>query len=79
MHALGWAAVATLAAVLSINAAFMLVSPKAWFRLPSWILAKGSMTEKKYASGLGAVQVRITGGLTLGVIGWVLYDLLSKR
>jgi len=79
MQALGWGIVGLVGAVLAINASFMIVSPKAWFRLPSWILAKGTLTEKRYASGWGAVQVRITGAMMLGAIGFVLYHSLTYR
>jgi len=40
--------------VIMINAAFMLASPRSWFRLPAWLRAQGSLTENKYASGWGA-------------------------
>jgi hypothetical protein len=65
--------------VMTINAAFMLVSPRSWFRLPTWLRAQGSLIEDKYASGWGAIQVRATGALILGAIAWVLYDMLLKR
>ena len=73
MRVVGWSIVAVVGALLTINASFMLVSPKAWFRLPSWILAKGTLQEKRFGSGWGAVQVRITGAMMLGVILFVLY------
>jgi hypothetical protein len=65
--------------VMAINAAFMVASPRSWFRLPSWIRAQGSLVEDKYASGWGAVQVRLTGALILAAIAWVLYDMFQKR
>jgi hypothetical protein len=65
--------------VMTINASFMLASPRAWFRLPAWLRAQGSLMEDKYASGWGAVQVRLTGALILAAIAWVLYDMLLKR
>ena len=79
MQALGLVIVVVVGAVLAINASFMIVSPKVWFQLPSWILAKGTLTEKKYASGWGAVQVRITGAMMLGTIGFVLYHSLTYK
>ena len=56
MRVLGLGIAAIVGAVVAINAFFMLVSPQAWFRLPSWILAKGTLTEKRFASGWGAVE-----------------------
>jgi hypothetical protein len=78
MHLLAWTGVIVLVAFIGINAGFMMISPKAWFRLPSWMLAKGTLTEKRYTSGWGAIEVRITGALTLGLIAWVVYDALLK-
>ena len=65
--------------VMTINAAFMLASPHAWFRLPGWLKAQGSLIENKHVSGWGAIQVRLTGALVLAAIAWVLYDMLLKR
>lgn len=65
--------------VMTINATFMVASPRSWFRLPGWLRAQGSLIEDKYASGWGAIQIRITGGLILAAIAWVLYDMVLKR
>lgn len=65
--------------VMTINAAFMLASPRSWFRLPAWIRAQGSLIEDKYGSGWGAIQIRVTGALILAAITWVLYDMFLKR
>jgi hypothetical protein len=64
--------------VLAINAAFMLVSPRAWYRLPGWLRKNGSLTEDKYATGWGAIQVRLTGAGMLATIAWVLYVMLWR-
>ena len=78
MQVLGLCIAVVVAAVITVNASFMLVSPKAWFRLPSWILAKGTLSEKRYAQGWGAIEIRLTGALMLGVIVWVLHHALTK-
>jgi hypothetical protein len=65
--------------IMTINAVFMLASPQSWFRLPDWLRAQGSLIEGKYASGLGAIQIRVTGALILAAIAWVLYDMLLRR
>jgi hypothetical protein len=75
---LGWSMVAIIGAVVFVNALFMLASPTAWFRLPGWIRAQGTLTEEKYATGWGATSVRLTGAVMLAVIAWVLYDLFVK-
>jgi hypothetical protein len=76
---LGWSIIAVLGLVIFVNALFMLISPRAWFRLPRLIRAQGSLTEEKYASGWGAIEVRLTGAIMLAVIGWVLYDAFIRR
>ncbi|HWY69216.1 MAG TPA: hypothetical protein VNX88_11140 [Terriglobales bacterium] len=65
--------------LMTINAAFMLASPRAWFHLPVWLRAQGSLTEDRYSSGWGAVQIRVTGALILGARAWVLYDMFLRR
>ena len=62
---------------LSANAVYMLVSPQAWFRLPGWIRLNGTLTEKRYGIGWGAVQVRLLGAIMLAVIVWVAHHALS--
>ncbi len=76
---LGWSLLIILGVVLLLNAIFMLASPRAWFRLPRWIGVQGSLTEEKYASGWGGIQVRLTGGVWLGFIAWVLYHSLVRQ
>jgi len=76
---LGWSIVVVVGVVISVNALFMLASPKVWFRLPGWIRAQGSLTEQKYASGWGGIQVRLAGAAMLAVVAWVVFDLLVRR
>jgi hypothetical protein len=73
---IGWCCVILVGLILTINAAFMLVSPRAWFRLPDWLRAQGTLTEDRYATGWGAIQLRLTGAGMLAAIAWVLYDML---
>src|SRR5262249_52783226 len=73
---LGMSIIVVLGAVVFLNALFMLVSPKAWFRLSRWIGAHGTLTEREYSSGWRSVTVRLGGAATIVVIGWVLYDSL---
>ena len=78
LHLLGWVGIAVIVVVIAVNAAFMLISPRAWFRLPEWFPGRGSMTEHKYGNGWGAVETRIAGGVMLAVILWALYDALLR-
>lgn len=73
-EAVGWTLVAGVMVVMFINGIFMLASPRAWFRLPSWIRAQGTLTEDKYGSGWGGIMVRLTGAVVLATIAWVLFD-----
>lgn len=61
---------------MAVNAAFMLASPRRWFRLPNWVALRGSMREARYATGYGAVEVRLLGAVWLAGIAWILYDIL---
>lgn len=74
----GLCGVAALVVVLALNGAFMLVSPRAWFRLPKWVGLHGSLTEARYAKGWGAIQTRLTGAIVLAVIVWALCDSLLR-
>jgi hypothetical protein len=65
-------------AVFLLNALTMVISPRAWFRLPEWIRASGSMTLKreKYSHGWGSVQVRFLGFAFLAGGGWMVFMML---
>ena len=67
------------ALLMTINAVFMLASPRAWFHLPGWLRAQGSLSADKYSSGWGAVQVRLTGALILATIAWVLNNMFLTQ
>jgi hypothetical protein len=62
-----------------VNGSVMLWSPKAWFELPSWIRATGTLRRTKYSTGWGALQVRILGAIFLGAITWMIYEALLRR
>jgi len=69
--------VTLLGVLVAINAAYMLVSPKAWFELPRWLTARGSLTKEQCATGSGALSIRITGAVMLAAVLWIIYDMLS--
>jgi hypothetical protein len=58
-----------------INAIYMLIIPKTWFRLPRWLRVPISFTEAKNSSGLGAFHVRITGFFIVATIAIAAYSL----
>jgi len=67
-HFLGWLFAILTLTVIAINAMLMLLSPTLWFRLPGWIRANARFTTEKHSAGLGAVQVRIMGGVVMIVL-----------
>jgi len=82
-HTMRWILVMCLFVVLGagivINGLYMLVSPRAWYRLPHWFRASGGLSQEKYGSGWGAIQVRLVGATFLAVTAWVLYDTFSRH
>jgi len=75
-HVIGWVVIGVVVFFLVVNAAYMLISPRAWFRLPGWLRTQGALTESRYGGGWGALQLRITGALMLAAVGWVVYEIL---
>ena len=67
-HFFGWVFAVLTLTMMAINAILMLFSPRLWFRLPGWIRANARFTTEKHSVGLGAVQVRILGGVVLLVL-----------
>jgi hypothetical protein len=59
---------------LLVNGIFMVVSPRAWFRLPYWLSAIGSLRQEKHASGWGAMKVRAGGAAMLVALAWMAYS-----
>lgn len=51
----------------------MLISPRRFFLLPTWIRAQGTLTPERYSSGWGALQLRLLGAVSIGGILWVAY------
>ena len=63
----------------AVNSAYMLISPTAWFRLPPWLRARGSLTEEKYSGGWGAINVRVAGALGLAITVCMLYAAFTRH
>ena len=76
MQVIAWTIFAIVAMVMIINAVFMLVSPCAWFRLPGWLRVRGTVTEERYKSGGGEVQLRLGGFVILASFVWVFVEFL---
>lgn len=79
MQLLGIVIIGIVGVLMLINASVMIVSPRAWFRLPPWLGAKGTMTPEKYGTGWGAIQVRLVGAIMLAVFAWVLFGTFIRQ
>jgi hypothetical protein len=77
-HFLLLAFASLIGAYVFFNATVMLISPKLWFRLPSWLAIRGTMTERKYANRQGYRLVRILGAIFFVAIVWMIYSLSGK-
>ena len=70
---------AGLAMVLTlINGTVMLLSPRRFFALPRWLRAQGTLTESRYSSGFGALQLRLLGAILVGGIVWLLFHVWAQ-
>jgi hypothetical protein len=65
--------VAVVLVIMSVNAIVMLVSPRAWSKLPNWIRAHGFWFEAKCASGEGTIEARVAGAILLALLVLLLY------
>ncbi len=61
------------------NGLLMLVSPRLWFRAPRWARLTGSLSEAKYSTGLGAIQIRMLGACFLAIMIWFLHGCMAGR
>lgn len=78
MRIVGLIFASLLAVFVGINAIYMLVSPRAWYRLPVWLRANGSLPESKYSTGDGAFTLRTLGLIFFVLIAWMIYDIFIK-
>ncbi len=70
--------IVTVLAVLG-NGIFMVVSPRLWFRIPHWARLSGRLSESKFGSGWGAIQIRVLGLSFLAIMIWFLHGCASTR
>lgn len=75
---LGWLTVVVVGIFFLVNGCFMLISPRAWFRLPGWLAGRGTLTEAKYGSGPRSMEVRILGAVFVGLPVWCLINFFSR-
>jgi hypothetical protein len=75
---IGWFAAVLVGFMFTFNGIVMLVSPKAWFRIPPWLAGRGTMTEQKYSTRNGALQVRALGAIFIAGVAYVLISLFRE-
>lgn len=63
--------------LVAVSSLLMLLSPRAWFNLPSWLSGRGVLTVQKYGSGWRSSQIRILGAVFFFFVSGILYDLIS--
>jgi hypothetical protein len=74
-----WIGAGLMVAVGLVNAVVMVVSPQRWFRMPSWLALRGTLTEQRYSSGWGSLCVRFLGAGIIAVFAYVALDLTVDR
>ena len=77
LHLGSWVALALTVAVMLINAFYMLISPRAWFSLPSWLGLQGALTLHRNTGPWGELQVRILGAIIIATVGWIAFELVA--
>jgi hypothetical protein len=76
--AVGWFFFVSVGTVVTINAVYMLISPRAWFRLSGWLGGSGSLFRERYANGKGSIEVRALGAVILVGVGWMVFDYFCR-
>jgi hypothetical protein len=71
---LGWMAVCLFGTLWTVNGLIMVISPRIWFRLPTWTGVHGRLTKEKYSSGPASIEVRLLGAIVVAATAWVAYD-----
>ena len=69
----------TALALSFVNGIVMLISPRLFFSLPTWLSAKGRLTKERYGSGFGAIQVRLLGAVFAGGPLWLICHLVRQK
>ena len=67
------------ALMMTINAVFMLLSPRAWFQLPTWMRASGVLNREKYSEGGLSLLVRLLGAIILFLVAGVVFDVIVEN
>ena len=66
------------ALVLALNALVLLFAPDRLGTLPRWLRGPGVLVQRQYAARNSTGEVRVAGLLVLGMLSWVVYDMLHR-
>ena len=66
------------ALILALNALLLLLAPSHLGTLPRWLRGPGMFVQRQYATRTSTGEVRLTGLLVLGLLSWVVYDMLHR-
>ena len=66
------------AIMLALNALLLLLAPGHLDALPRWLRGPGMLVQRQYATRSSTGEIRLTGLLVLGLLSWVVYDMLHR-
>jgi uncharacterized protein YjeT (DUF2065 family) len=75
---IGGSLLVAIAVTFIVNGACMLISPRAWLRLPQWLPTAGTAFRERYGTEKALIGIRMTGAIFLAGITWVVYDYFSR-
>ena len=78
VHSGVWVIFAITVMMIVANALYMLISPKAWLRLPGWLRLGGELALQRYGNNRGLLKVRILGAIFIATVIWIAAELLTS-
>ncbi len=75
---IGGILLAAFAVMFIVSGVYMLISPRAWLRLPEWFPTAGTAFRERYGTEKALIGIRMTGAIFLAGIAWVVYDYFSR-
>lgn len=77
MRLVGIIVAATFVVLIFFTGLVMLVSPRRWFELPSYLAFRGTIRESMLETRAGRLQIRVLGLLLVLFTSWMSYSILS--
>ena len=70
-----WSCVILTLGLVSFNGAYMLFAPRMWMTTKKWYFAQGGLRyRRRHLSGEADWELRLTGALILGLIGYCIIN-----